>query len=109
MYILILWCHSIGDFLFQPRQIAENKSKSIKILFYHCLLYMIPFIICSTFTSLSWYFSLSTGLFHFPIDYITSKITSHAYQKNNNYLFFTTIGIDQAIHFTILFILFDHI
>lgn len=95
--LLIIWLHIIGDFVLQTRYIGNNKSKKIMILTLHCLLYSIPFFIISV------EFAFINGLLHFPVDFITSRLTKYFYyKKQSEYLFFTTIGVGQAVHLTFL-------
>ena len=99
--ILIVWLHVIGDFIFQIRTMAKNKSTNNWALVSHCVAYMIPFFI------ISWQFALINGILHFPIDYISSRLTTYYYKKENELMFFNIIGIDQAVHFTILFLTYS--
>ena len=94
--IAIVWLHAIGDFIFQTRWMATNKSKNHNALSLHCITYMIPLFF------ISWQFAIINGILHYPIDYMSSQLTTHYYQKENERMFFNVIGIDQAIHFTIL-------
>jgi len=94
--ILIVWMHAIGDFIFQTRWMAINKSSSHLALGIHSAVYMIPLFV------ISWQFALINGILHYPIDYMSSQLTTHYYQKENENMFFNVIGVDQAIHFTIL-------
>lgn len=98
MYILIsiFWLHFIADFFLQSTYMALNKSKNIKALTWHCLIYSVPFF------WFGWKFALLAGLLHFPVDFITSKITSRLWDKKEVHWFFVVIGFDQAIHITIL-------
>ena len=97
-YILIIWIHFIADFILQSDKIAINKSKNIKYLFYHCFVYSIPMLL------FGWKFAIINGVAHFLVDFITSKITFYLWNINQRHWFFTTIGLDQAIHITCLFI-----
>jgi len=94
--LLLLWLHFIADFLLQSTYVAKNKYKDLKILAYHGTIYSLPFFI------FGWKFALLTGLFHFIVDFITSKITHKLYDMNEYHWFFVVIGLDQAIHMTIL-------
>lgn len=96
--ILIVWLHTIGDFIFQTRTIARNKSSHHWALAIHCALYMIPLLI------ISWQFALINGILHYPVDYGSSQLTTYYHKKENENMFFNVIGIDQAVHFTILFL-----
>ena len=40
---LLIFCHVIGDYLFQPRFIANTKGSSWYHMFIHCVLYIVPF------------------------------------------------------------------
>lgn len=95
--IAIVWFHFIGDFVFQTNKMALNKSKSVVWLTYHALAYSAVFIIISPL------YALINGVLHWITDYFTSKISSSYWAKGNMRLFFGTIGLDQAIHFTCLF------
>ena len=97
-FLLIVWAHAIGDFIFQTRWMAKNKSTSHRALAIHCGLYMIPLFV------ISWQFALINGILHYPVDFFSSQLTSHYHKKNNESMFFNVIGIDQAIHFTFLLI-----
>lgn len=102
--ILIIWLHTIGDFVFQTRYIGNNKSKNIMVLAAHCLLYAIPLCV------ISFEFAIINGLLHLPVDFTSSKLTKYFYfKKKNEYMFFTTIGIDQAVHFTILLLTYIYL
>ena len=96
--ILIVWMHAIGDFVFQTRYIARNKSTSHWVLAAHCVLYMIPLFF------ISWQFAIINGILHYPVDYGSSQLTTYYHKKENENMFFNVIGIDQAVHFTILFL-----
>lgn len=94
--ILIIWMHAVGDFALQNRWIADNKSINPIILGLHCFLYMIPLI------TISWQFAIINATLHFPIDFFSSKLTTHYYKTKDKYMFFIVIAIDQAFHYTIL-------
>lgn len=44
--ILVIFCHFIGDYLFQTEYMAREKGKSTWILIAHCFCYSFPFLIC---------------------------------------------------------------
>lgn len=107
--LLILIAHFIGDFLLQNDDMAINKSKNIHILYVHCMAYIIPFLIWTIFKPgagmLMWWF-INMHL-HFLIDFITSRITSKLWAKNERHWFFTVIGADQLLHLMILFVTYN--
>lgn len=107
---LVFLFHFIGDFIFQSRKMGENKSKSMKWLMTHVVIYAtilgilsyplfsnwLPFII---WIVINFYLHLAT-------DFITSRCSGYFYLKNNMKAFWSTIGIDQTIHFTTLYYTF---
>ena len=107
--------HWIGDFLYQSREVAENKSKSNVVLARHVLGYSWVFIsfafldVCifndSSFTGIQWMqFITTNALLHFVTDYFTSRMTTKAYQAGDMKRFWNIIGIDQCIHTVCLYL-----
>jgi len=94
--ILLIWVHFVADFVLQTDKMAINKSSSNKWLLYHVVVYTIQFF---------WFgyiFAIVNGIAHFIVDYITSRATSYLWSKDKRHWFFVVIGLDQALHFTIL-------
>ena len=102
--------HLIGDFIFQNRYLAINKSRSVKVLTYHVGLYITPFIVLfpllhpdlawvklMTFSNYLWFIGL-LFVTHWITDFFTSKLTTYFYLKEKYKYFFDTIGVDQWIH-----------
>lgn len=98
--ILLLVLHFVSDFLLQSDWMAQNKSSSNKALGLHVLLYSIPFIIISPI------FALINGVAHFITDYVTSRITKNLWEKKEVHWFFAVIGLDQLLHYIVLFATF---
>jgi len=96
--IAIIWLHTFADFVFQGRYIGNNKGKKPHVLALHCIIYGVLYLFIDPL------FAIVNGVLHFPVDYISSKLTGYFWKKKKEYLFFTTIGIDQALHYTILFL-----
>jgi hypothetical protein len=104
--------HFIADFLCQTRTMAVNKSKSLYWLTIHVLTY-------STVTTLCWIqlggelqilpIFVATFTTHWIPDFITSKMTTYFYLKNNMFAFFAIIGLDQFIHVTTLFLTYNYL
>lgn len=99
----IIWLHFIADFILQSNYMALNKSKSVMALSYHCIVYSVPFLVFGP------EYALLAGVFHFPIDFITSKITAKLYEQQRIGLFFKVIGLDQAIHMTVLVLTYKYL
>ena len=114
IFLIIILIHWISDFVLQPRIMGENKSKSFAWLGLHCLVYtfvtiigwglFVDFTIQTLYTSA--YLIYST---HYLTDYISSNMTTSLAKKKRWYLFFTTIGFDQVLHYTQLFLIYNYI
>jgi hypothetical protein len=98
IFLMIIWFHFLSDFFFQTRWMGNNKSKNSWILALHCAIYSTPFFYFGPI------YAVVNGVLHFGVDFITSRITSKCFEKNQIHWFFVTIGADQAIHMTILFL-----
>ena len=97
----IFFFHTMADFVFQTRWMAENKSSSLKALLIHILEYtgvmFVGLIILIGFRN-AFLYAILNGLLHFITDFFTSKINSYAYKNNKMKLFWSMIGFDQFIH-----------
>ena len=94
--IAVLWVHWFADFCMQTDTMAQNKSTSNKWLASHILVYtvfLLPF---------GWQFALVNAVAHYATDYVSSRATSYLWQKGDRHNFFVVIGIDQAMHLTVL-------
>ena len=101
LIIYLLFLHWVADFLWQSDYVAQNKSKSNKVLAFHCFLYGLFFIV----GTMNIKFGLILGLIHFPVDYVTSRLNSKLYKAGKNHEFFVSIGFDQWIHFVTILLL----
>jgi hypothetical protein len=90
---------------------SENKSKNFLALLSHGLVYtgMLTYMIVSlgvriglSPTDMLLYVGLN-GVAHVCVDGISSRITSYFWHKKNVHVFFCVIGLDQFIHFAILY------
>lgn len=92
----LIWVHWFSDFVLQTDKMAMNKSKSNLWLLFHVVVYTIPFLYFGVL------FALINGAAHFLVDYVTSRINSRLWAAKKVHYFFVGVGIDQAIHMTIL-------
>jgi membrane-bound metal-dependent hydrolase YbcI (DUF457 family) len=110
--MLVIVSHWIADFVFQSHWMATNKSKNNIALGSHVLVYTIiiglllgiPLYVYGNipYNTLATWVAVN-GILHFLTDYITSRITSKLWQKQDYHNFFVVVGLDQVIHYTCLF------
>jgi hypothetical protein len=98
LFLLLVWVHTIADFVFQSDKMAINKSSSWKWLSIHVGMYGLLLL------PLGWKFTLVNCLLHFITDAVSSRVTTYFWKKEQRHKFFVTIGIDQAIHMSCLFL-----
>jgi hypothetical protein len=102
--VAILWAHFIGDFILQSDYHATNKSKSNLALFEHVLFYSLPLTLVGFLIPVSIGWIIANAAMHAAVDYVTSRITSRLGVAGKRHWFFVTIGADQSLHFTCLFV-----
>ena len=119
--------------MFQTEDMALGKSKSIKPLLKHVLVYTFIFYVCFelwcayqnlfghiTLKDMGWtskilLFFPITFICHFMIDYVTSRITSVKFAKKEYYTgipnlgAFSIIGLDQVFHYGTLFLTYYYV
>jgi hypothetical protein len=100
LFFSLIWIHFIADFLLQSDEMAKNKHSSDKWLGLHSLIY------CACFFLYGWKYVIINGIAHFVVDRITSRCTFKLYADGKYHWFFVVIGLDQAIHITILYATF---
>lgn len=100
---LLIWLHFFADFVLQSDRVATNKSKSHYTLFYHVVIYSLPFSALFIFFENGLTFVMLNAVLHYITDAISSRLTSRLYQAGKRHSFFVVIGLDQAVHMTCLF------
>src|SRR5579859_3942608 len=105
-FAFIMINHFIADFLCQSRKMGENKSTSMFWLSMHILVYTIVLGFFSSFffapiQFVNWL--VINSVLHFITDFITSRMTTYFYKKQNMKYFWSTIGFDQLVHGLCLF------
>lgn len=118
--LFIIIGHWIADFIFQAEQWALGKSKNMKDLLSHTMVYsllMTGFVYgLSGFKELgmSLLFGLITFVAHTITDYFTSRIVSKKFAAGEygspipNFGAFTIIGFDQVLHYVQLFLTYQY-
>lgn len=122
--LIILLIHWYADFVLQTDFQAKNKSKSLKALLSHTIVY-------SLFTGFCYFMWFPTS-FHLPnitqcdpgylniilftlitfgchtiTDYITSRLNTYLWNKGDVHNFFVSVGFDQYLHYLQLFITYS--
>ena len=106
--VLFLLLHLLGDCVFQPRNVSVNKSKDLRALRKHGLIYggfmCGMLLVLPVHTWIVW-FTLNVGS-HLFQDWHWYRITPIVFRwKEDNPLvnnrIFVAIGLDQFIHYVI--------
>ena len=115
----LLIIHYIADFIFQDEKWATNKYNSIKALLSHTVTYSYVFLLLivmfpNILVSFNGLWGLLAFIFfifigHTAVDFVTSKIVHNKFEKKQygspipNFGAFSMIGLDQLIHFGMIF------
>ncbi len=104
--LVILFSHTVADFVLQSDEVAKGKSSDNWILLKHIMIYTAAMMPCAVVVSgpLFMLFLSINAAAHFVTDYITSRITSYYWQREERHKFFVTIGFDQFAHAAALLI-----
>lgn len=110
--LYLLLTHWVADFLCQSDWMATNKSKDSGALIAHTFVYSIVFMFSLLFMlKLSLGFILQFGMItfaaHTATDYVTSRINAQLWADKKVHWFFVSIGFDQFLHFTQIFIIYQ--
>lgn len=115
LILIVMFAHTIADFIFQAEKWAVNKRNSFTALLKHTLTYstvmtillFIPFFWTIKTTLLFWIITFAT---HTLVDKYTSKIIGRKFDKKEfgsaipNFGAFTIIQFDQMLHYICLFL-----
>jgi len=111
--VTLLISHFIGDFVFQSRKMAENKSKSLPYLLLHIFVIIMSLNLPAMIFKIAWFVPIVYGLLHGMQDLFLWKFYKYLYSKLDrkvnyyeDYWFYFTIGLDQLIHLIVLFLIF---
>ncbi len=102
--LILLSIHFVADFVLQSHWMATNKSTSNRALSAHVGVYGLTFLIA--LIAMPWLVSVAailifvivTMLLHFATDWVTSRMTSALWKRQEVHWFFVVVGIDQLIH-----------
>ncbi len=101
----LLCGHLVGDYIFQDDWQAANKTKNSLTCLVHCYLYTLA--ILAFCWSLPWWFYLSVGVIHFPIDRfrLARKLMSYRHEAFASGAFapWSIIVVDNTLHLVTLF------
>ncbi len=102
----LLFLHFIADFIAQSDEMARNKSKSNAYLLYHVSVYTFIFLVALSPVGFkkAAIFAGINGVLHFITDYVTSRISSKFFAKQDFHNGFLTVGGDQLCHYVCLII-----
>jgi hypothetical protein len=98
--VLLVIIHTAADFFAQTDSMAKGKSSSNEILTKHVLLYS------AFFLPFGLTFAAGTFVLHWCTDYVSSRLTTYYWGKENRHAFFCVIGVDQAIHIISLVVVY---
>ena len=114
----ILIVHWISDFCLQTDKMAKGKSNNMFDLLDHTVTYSVLWIIpiwllfkyndrtCITSHNVPIFIGI-TFIFHTITDFITSRINSRLWKEGKIHGFFISIGFDQLLHYSQLFITYQ--
>jgi len=105
IFLLLLLAHFIADFMLQDAAMANTKLKSRKVLFKHCLIYLVVItLVVSLYGNVVQVvlFSLFIVVSHFVVDAVRIMIQNKFSRSKK--LEFNLFIVDQFIHITILFV-----
>jgi hypothetical protein len=100
--LILLAVHWFADFVLQTHWQATNKSKRNDALAAHVGTYIIVLAVASWVmfgSEIAWLlFVAVNGTLHFATDWLTSRLSSRLYAKQDFHNFFVVIGFDQLVH-----------
>jgi hypothetical protein len=117
---ILISTHFLADWVFQSRDIAENKSKKFSALYEHVSINFFTFWLVLeltsrfgsyTFGDKEWILLIVYCVLHGVQDWFIWRgyakfFHKEGVDKTNNKAFWNTIAVDQFIHLTLLMVLF---
>lgn len=101
----IMAMHLLADFVLQTDEMARGKSTSNywlgrHVSIYSCVMWVAIGVLVPLPMSLFW--AIGNGILHWCTDWVTSRCSSHFFQKGDYHNGFIVVGIDQFIHLVCL-------
>jgi hypothetical protein len=100
-FVLLLLAHWVGDFVLQSQWQAMNKSKRLDALALHVAIYAAALLVAAV-TLLGpgrgLAFTLVNAALHFATDFVTSRVTTRFWERQEWHRFFVMVGFDQFVH-----------
>lgn len=110
LLVFFVLIHFLADFALQTHEQATGKSKEWKPLLQHTSVYSLVITLGMYIWFGSWWvcliFGIITFIAHTATDYITSRISSYYFQKDDYHNGFVVIGFDQVLHYLQLWFTF---
>jgi len=100
-FVVLLLAHWVGDFVLQSQWQAMNKSKRLDALALHVAIYSAVLLVAAVTLLGPWrglLFTLANAALHFATDFVTSRLTSRFWERQEWHRFFVMVGFDQFIH-----------
>lgn len=100
--LILMFGHWVADFICQSNWMAVGKSKRWTPLLAHVGVYssvLALVALCVADWRLVPLFAVVNCGLHLAVDYVTSRISSYFWSKQDTHKFFITIGFDQYLHF----------
>lgn len=101
--LFVLMIHFLADFGLQTEEQATGKSTSLKWLTYHVGVYSIIWLVAAWFYfdyfNVALIFAMTTFIFHWVTDYMTSRIGKPFWEKKDFHNGFVVVGFDQMLHY----------
>lgn len=108
--LFILFIHWLADFVLQTDHQATTKSKNVKALLSHTLIYSLCWV--SLWPFLGWSTPVFIGITffaHTSTDFFTSRINAKFLLEKKEREFFISFGFDQLLHGVQLILTYDYL
>ena len=107
LYIISITLHFIFDWILQPRYIAKNKKKDMKMLCEHIILNIVPFTVTLNIIMVIWFnYSWESVTLFFMVNVMSHFFIDRFLPSGRNEReMINWTAIDQILHINILILL----